>query len=101
MSLAFNHPLPEWAPLPVLAACLVAGIALGAAYFFTLWRSARLLGEDGSATAAVALMAGRFALLGAALFLASLLGAGPLLAAALGVLIARFASMRRVRAAAR
>ena len=45
-------------------------------------------------------MIGRFALLGGLLTLASLEGALPLLAMALGVFIARFAVMRRIREAA-
>ena len=51
-------------------------------------------------TTTVALMIGRFALLGGLLTLASLEGALPLLVMALGVLIARSAVMRRVREAA-
>ena len=54
----------------------------------------------GALATTIALMIGRFALLGGLLTLASLEGALPLLAMALGVLIARFAVMRRVREAA-
>ena len=50
----------------------------------------------GRATTTVALMIGRFALLGGLLALASLEGALPLLVMALGVFIARSAVMRRV-----
>ena len=95
VSLAFNHPQAAWAILPVLAACLAAGIAIGTVYFRSVWQTARLLDGSGNARRAVALTAGRFVLLGSALFLASLLGAAPLLAVAAGVLMARFAVMRR------
>lgn len=98
MSLAFHHAPPEWAVLPILAACLVAGIGLGALYFRTLWWTTRRLGAEGRLATAVALMAGRFVALGGALFLASLAGAAPLLTMALGVLVARFVVVRRVRA---
>jgi hypothetical protein len=47
-------------------------------------------------TTTIALMVGRFALLGGLLTMASLEGALPLLAMALGVLVARFVVMRRV-----
>ena len=100
MSLAFNHAPPEWAMLPILAACLVAGIGLGALYFRTLWWTARRFGADGRVTTVIALTAGRFATLGGALVLASLAGAAPLLTIALGILVARFAVVRGVRAVA-
>jgi F1F0 ATPase subunit 2 len=100
MSLAFHVAPPAWAVLPVLAACLLGGLGLGALYFRTLWWSTRRFGVDGSLTTAVALMAGRFLALGAVLFLASLAGAAPLLTMALGLLIARFAVVRRVRISA-
>ncbi len=56
--------------------------------------SARLLASGGRARTAVALMAGRFAVLGGVLTLASLRGAAPLLAVTLGVLLARAAVLR-------
>lgn len=100
MSIAFHYPLPEWAVLPILAVCLALGGAVGALYFRSLWWTTRRFGADGRATVAVALMVGRFVLLGGALFLASLAGAGPLLTMALGILVARSVVVRRVRAAA-
>jgi hypothetical protein len=48
----------------------------------------------------IALIVGRFVLLGGGLALTSLEGALPLLLTALGVVLARFAIMRRVREAA-
>lgn len=83
-----------------LGAHLAAGIGLGVLYFGSLWWSARRFADAGRLRATVALMAGRFALLGGALMLVSLEGAGPLLMTALGILVARFAVMRRVRQAA-
>ncbi|HTZ70083.1 MAG TPA: ATP synthase subunit I [Acetobacteraceae bacterium] len=71
----------------------VAGIVLGTAYFGGLWWNACLL-ATGRARAAVALMAGRFTLLGVALTVISLHGAGALLLAALGILLARTALLR-------
>ena len=98
MSLAFHHAPPDWAVLPILAAFLVAGIALGALHFRTLWWITRRFGAEGRVTTAVALTVGRFVVLGAALFLASLAGAAPLLTTALGIVLARFAVVHRVRA---
>ncbi len=100
MSVAFHYPLPGWAALPVLAACLTLGMVVGALYFRSLWWTTRRFGADGRVTAAVALMAGRFVLLGGALFLASLAGAAPLLTMALGIVVARSVVVRRVRATA-
>ena len=97
MSFAFNHATPDWAVLPLLAAWLCTGIGVGALYFWMLWRSALSLGAGGGAATSIALLAGRLAALGGVLFLASLSGAAPLLTAALGILVARFAFMRRVR----
>ena len=98
VSLAFNHAPQEWALLPILAACLVAGIGLGTVYFRTLWWTTRRFGAEGRVTTAIALIAGRFIVLGGALILASLAGAAPLLTMALGILVARFVVVRRVTA---
>lgn len=100
MNLAFSHAPPEWAMLPILAACLIAGTGFGAVYFRTLWWTTRRFGADGRVTTTIALMAARFVVLGGVLFLASLAGAAPLLTMALGILVARFAVVRRVRATA-
>ena len=98
MSLPPFDALPAWAMLASLAAHLAAGVALGLLYFHGLWRIARNLAGGGRVTTTIALMVGRFALLGGLLTLASLEGALPLLAMALGVLVARFVVMRRVAA---
>ena len=97
--LSFDH-LPAWGVALRLPAHLAAGIVLGIFYFRGLWWNARQFTDGGRATATIALMVGRFALLGALLTLASLEGALPLLMMALGVLIARSAVVRRVREAA-
>ena len=76
---------------------LVGGIALGALYFGGLWWHARQFGQGGRIGALLAGTAVRFALLGITLWAASLEGAMPLLATALGVLLARAVVMRRVR----
>ena len=76
---------------------LAAGIGLGVLYFGSLWWNARLFAHGGRLRATFGLMAARFALLGGALMLVSLEGAGPLLITALGILVARFAVMRRVQ----
>ena len=97
---SFNN-LPAWAMTLSLGAHLAAGIALGALYFRVVWRSARLFAEGGRAATVIVLTAGRFAVLGGLLALASLEGALPLLMMALGVLIARSAALRGRREIAR
>ncbi len=92
--------LPPWAVLLGLAVHFGVGFALGILYFRSLWWSARRVIGRGSLVAAVALMVGRFVLLGGLLALAGLEGALPLLIMALGVLIARSVVMNRVREAA-
>jgi F1F0 ATPase subunit 2 len=101
MSILSFDSLPAWALLLSLAAHLAAGIVLGVLYFCSLWWNVCQFTEGGRATTTVALMIGRFGLLGGLFMLASLEGALPLLMLALGVLIARSAIMRRVREAAR
>ena len=92
--------LLAWAVLLGLAAHLGVGFALGILYFRSLWWSARRFTGPGSLVPNIALMIGRFVLIGSLLTLASLEGALPLLTMALGVVIARFAVMNRVREAA-
>ncbi len=92
--------LPAWAVPLGLAAHLAAGIGLGAFYFQALWWNTQRFAAGGRLTTATALTIGRFALLGGVLFLASQEGALPLLAVALGILVARAVVMRRVRRAA-
>jgi F1F0 ATPase subunit 2 len=100
MSFASFHDLPAWAMLLGLGAHLTAGLILGALYFRTLWWNTQRFIQGGRATTAIALMIGRFVLLGGVLALASLEGALPLLVVALGILIARSVVVGRVRVAA-
>jgi F1F0 ATPase subunit 2 len=100
MSFLSFDGLPTWAVLLGLAAHLAAGIMLGVLYFRGLWWNVCRFIGGGRATTTIALMIGRFVLLGSLLMFASLEGALPLLMLALGVFIARSAVMRRVREAA-
>jgi F1F0 ATPase subunit 2 len=86
-------------PIMPLIPYLAVGICLGLLYFGGLWWNAHLLAAPGGTRMAFAVMAGRFAMLGGALALASWRGAGPLLAMAFGILVARAVVMRQVRAA--
>ena len=94
-SLAFSS-LPVWGTCLSLAAHLVAGIAVGVIYFRSLWWNARRFTMGGHVATTIALMIGRFVILGVVLTLASLEGALPLLLMALGVLIARSVVVRRI-----
>ena len=82
----------------MLSIYLAAGIVAGIVYFECLAWNVRLFAEGGSVSMTIVLMAGRIALLGGMLVLASHQGALPLLMMALGVFIARFAIIRRVMA---
>ncbi len=84
----------------VLAAWLIAGLAVGALYFASIWWSARQFADGGRVAMTIAVSLLRLAGLGGLLMLASFHGAGPLLAMALGVVLARFAVMRGTREAA-
>ena len=88
--------LATLAALAGLAAHLAAGLALGVVYFLALWRSARLFAEGGRAIPALSLTAARIALLGGGLVVASFEGATPLMATALGALIARALVVRKI-----
>jgi F1F0 ATPase subunit 2 len=92
--------LPGGAALLDLAIHLAAGITLGMLYFRGLWWNVRKLAGDGRVITTVALMIGRFAMLGGLLILASLEGALPLLVMALGLLIGRAIVMRNMTEAA-
>ncbi|CAN5393483.1 hypothetical protein BH10PSE14_BH10PSE14_20930 [soil metagenome] len=81
----------------LIALWLVAGIGAGIAYFTTIWWSARQFANGGRLSVTLALALLRLTALGGLLALASFQGAGPLLAAALGVVVARFGVMRRLR----
>ena len=83
-----------------LGAHLGVGFGLGILYFRSLWWSARRFTGRGRLATTIALMIGRFVLIGGVLTLASLEGALPLLIMALGVLIARFVVMKRLQEAA-
>jgi F1F0 ATPase subunit 2 len=93
--LSFNG-LPTWAMLLSLAAHLAAGVMLGLVYFRSLWWNARRFAVGGHVATTIAVMIGRFVILGAVLTLASLEGALPLLLMALGILIARSVVVRRI-----
>ena len=99
MNLLFFESLPPWVMLLSIGAHLGAGIVLGILYFRAVWWNARLFAMGGHATTAVAVVIGRFVLLGGLLTLASMEGALPLMAMAFGMLVVRFAVMRRVREA--
>ena len=100
MSLPSYDALSAWAEVISLAAHFAAGIALGILYFRNLWWNVHRFAHGGRLLTIIALMIGRFVLLGALMTLASLEGALPLLMLALGVLIARSGVMRSVREAA-
>ena len=97
--LSFAH-LSAWAMAFSLVLHLVAGLGLGVLYFHGIWWNARLFASGGRVTTAIVLSLGRFSLLGGLLALAALEGVLPLLAMALGVLIARPLVIRRMREAA-
>lgn len=97
MSMFSFANLPYWAMCLSLALHLVAGMALGVLYFYGLWWNIRLYTSGRNTAMVLALGIGRMACVAGLLVLASLEGALPLLASALGMLIARFMVMRRVR----
>ncbi len=99
-SYAFSG-LSSWLTAFGLFVPLAVGIAAGLLYFRSVWWSARRLAGDGRVGATAVLVVGRFALLGALLIFASLRGAPPLLAMALGILVARSLIMRRLGGAPR
>jgi F1F0 ATPase subunit 2 len=99
MSFISFNTLPGWTAPLALAIHFAAGIALGMLYFRGLWWNVRRLTGDGRVMTTIALMIGRFVLLGGLLALASLEGALPLLMMALGVLIGRSVVMRNTREA--
>lgn len=79
-----------------IAVSVVAGLVLGAAFFSLLGLNVRLYGSRRWPVAMVLHLA-RWALLALALLVAARAGALPLLAMALGVLIARTVLVRRAR----
>jgi F1F0 ATPase subunit 2 len=99
MSVMWFADLPAWGMLLSLSMHFAAGIGLGVLYFRSLWWTACRFAGGGRVTTTIAVVLGRFTLLGVLLMLASLEGAMPLLVMALGILIARYAVMRRIREA--
>jgi F1F0 ATPase subunit 2 len=95
-----SYDAPSVSEIIRLAAHLAAGIALGILYFRSLWWNVRRFADGDSLFTTIALIIGRFVLLGVLLTSVSLEGALPLLMLALGVLVARSVVMRRVREAA-
>ncbi|MBK6597560.1 MAG: ATP synthase subunit I [Proteobacteria bacterium] len=89
--------LSHWANLLLLVICPVAGYLIGRLYFRGLWWSIHRLVNGGGAAATIAVFVLRFALLACLLVLAALQGAAVLLCIAIGILIARFVSLRRAR----
>lgn len=83
-----------------LIGCLALGLAVGGVYFTAMWWSAELFAAGGRVPLAIALVAGRFALIVAVLVLVARGGALPLLTTALGIVIARMLAVRRVEALA-
>lgn len=84
-------------PLAGAALGLVLGLALGLIHFASLRRVTTLYLSGGSPARAIALQLGRLALLGLGFAGLAWLGALPLLAGAVGVLIAREVILRRVK----
>lgn len=74
----------------------VVGMILGVVHFGALWWNTRLYTEGGSTALALALQLGRFVVLAVVLAGIALLGALPLLTAALGLLLARRLVVRRL-----
>ena len=81
----------------ILTLWLVGGVLIGLIYFRMVRQSADLMlsGRRGAPWFGLALVLLRMVGLGGILIVAALQGAGPLLAAAMGLLIGRFAVMRR------
>jgi F1F0 ATPase subunit 2 len=75
---------------------LLVGIVAGFAHFGSLWWNTRIFAQSGSMLAAFAIQFARFGLLVAVFVLLSRFGALPLLAGALGLLIARQVLLKRL-----
>ena len=97
MTLPAFHTLPPWAMALSLTAHLLAGIAAGLLHVRTLWWNTRRFAQGGRAMTTAALMVARFAVLGGVMLLASLEGALPLLALALGIFVARMLVIRKLQ----
>lgn len=83
--------------LVIPALWLAGGVGIGLVYFRMVRHSADLMlsGRRGGPLFGTSLMLLRLAGLGGVLIIAAMQGAGPLLAATLGLLIGRLAVMRR------
>lgn len=81
--------------------CLVLGLVVGGVYFSAMWRSAELFATGNRLPTAIALVAGRLALILAVLATVAIRGGAlPLLATGLGIAVARTVAVRRVKAMA-
>ncbi|HVJ41035.1 MAG TPA: ATP synthase subunit I [Dongiaceae bacterium] len=87
--------MASWPWFITVFAALIAGIALGLLHFSALWWNCRSFAE-GRIGFALLVQLARFAILILAFVGLAKLGAGPLLAAALGLLLARGVVRRRV-----
>jgi F1F0 ATPase subunit 2 len=83
--------------VPSLAVGLAVGLTAGLIHFTTLHWTVRLLTGGGSASKALVVQLCRLGLLAAVFIVLARLGAPTLLSAALGLLLARHAVLRRVR----
>lgn len=85
-------------PMPYLGigAHLFAGVFLGIFFFRCLWWQTQMLAGDAVAWGIVAMILGRYALLGSALVLASMTGAGMLISLTIGVLAGRQLALRKI-----
>lgn len=77
---------------------LMGSVGIGLGYFCALRRGAGMLiaGRRAGLWQVAALVGGRVVILGAVLTMAAMQGAGPLLAAALGLMIGRYVVMKGI-----
>ncbi|WP_436644285.1 ATP synthase subunit I [Microbaculum sp. FT89] len=75
---------------------LLVGLVVGAVHFGSLWWNTQIFARSGSMVMALAIQFGRFGLLAAVFIFLSRFGALPLLAGALGLLVARQVVIRRL-----
>ncbi|WP_131119536.1 ATP synthase subunit I [Lichenihabitans psoromatis] len=87
---------PSWALALCLAVHAVVGVILGGLHFGGLWWNTRLFAIGGRAWSAIVVLLARISLLGGVLTVISFEGAAPLLATALGVVLARSLVTRRI-----
>jgi len=94
MTIPLPMPAVDLATAALLVLFAAAGLAAGLAHFHMVALTARAV-TAGNLARSLAATAGRFALTGPVLVVAALQGAGPLLAAAAGLLAGRRLVMRR------